>query len=324
LIPVSDQRARRPLYLDCDTGIDDSMALAYLLNSPQVELVAVGTVSGNTSARQAAQNTLALLRLAGREDVPVFVGAHDPLGGTFGGGVPHIHGHNGIGDIVVEPSRRAADARSAAEALVELAHQYPGELEIVTIGPLTNVALALELDPELPHLVKSVTTMGGAALVPGNVTTFAEANIWNDPEAANRTLNASWDVTLVPLDVTLANTLDERDQKRMLQSTSPLTVAVGRMLDLYFDFYVPFYGRRGCALHDPLAAAIAVGDVRLGESRRSTVTVDESSGPGRGRTVCHFESSQAIGSDPDRGRVRVVLAMDAPFAPSLLARLQAA
>jgi purine nucleosidase len=312
------------LYLDCDTGIDDSMALAYLLNSPQVELVAVGTVSGNTSARQAAQNTLALLRLAGREDVPVFVGAHDPLRGTFDGGVPHIHGHNGIGDVIVEPARRAAEERSAAEALVDLARRYPGELEIVTIGPLTNIALALELDPELPHLVKSVTTMGGAALVPGNVTTFAEANIWNDPEAANRTLSASWDVTLVPLDVTLANTLSEPDQKRMLHSSLPLTVAVGRMLDLYFDFYVPFYGHRGCALHDPLAAAIAVGDVGLGESRRATVTVDESSGPGRGQTVCDFGSPRAIDSDTNHGRVRVVLAMNAPFGPSLLARLQAA
>jgi purine nucleosidase len=320
---MPEERARRPVYLDCDTGIDDSMALAYLLNSPQIDLVAVGTVSGNTSAHQAALNTLALFQLAGREDVRVFEGAHDPLAGTFDGGVPHIHGHNGIGDVLLAPARRPIQEEEAAEALVRLAHRYPGELEIVTIGPLTNIALALALDPELPHLVKSVTTMGGAALVPGNVTAFAEANIWNDPEAAKRVLSARWDITLVPLDVTLANTLDESDLKRMLRSTLPLTVAVGHMLDLYFDFYVSFYGHRGCALHDPLAAAIAADDVRLGESRLARVTVDDSRGPGRGQTVCDFEPSRAIDSDANHGGVRVVLTLDAPFAPQLLARLQA-
>lgn len=132
-----------PVYLDCDTGIDDALALAYLLASPLASVVGIGTVSGNVSAAVGARNTLDLLALAGAASVPVAVGAHDPLVGSFGGGSPWVHGENGVGEVVLVPSAASVAAESAAEMLVRLAHSYPGSLRVVAIGPLTKTLLRL-------------------------------------------------------------------------------------------------------------------------------------------------------------------------------------
>lgn len=310
-----------PLYLDCDTGVDDSLALAYLLASPETDLVGVGTVSGNIGARQGAANTLDLLALAGRGDVPVAVGAHDPLAGTFGGGPAHIHGHNGVGDVALPPSGLEPVAESAVELLLRLSHEHAGELRVVAVGPLTNLALALRQDPTLPERVADVTIMGGAALHPGNVSPVAEANIANDPEAAAAVLSAAWDVTLVPLDVTMRDVLEETDRKALLESGTALAPWLGEVLDLYLGFYVETFGRRCCALHDPLAAALAVGGVRPAVAPRVHVTVDDSRGPGRGQTICDLRGLHAGYPDQPGARCRVVLETDAPLAPHLMERL---
>ena len=156
----------RPVYFDCDTGIDDALALVYLMASPEIELAGIGTVSGNIDARQAAVNTLDLLAMGCMHDVAVAVGAMDPLARPFSGGVPHIHGYNGVGDIELPHTDKQPEAESAHEMLVRLANEYPGELEVIAIGPLTNLALALELDPTVTDKVREVTIMGGAALGP--------------------------------------------------------------------------------------------------------------------------------------------------------------
>ena len=169
------------LYLDCDTGVDDAVALAVLLATPGVDLAGIGTVSGNTSAGQAATNTLNLLALAGRTDIPVAVGEHHPLAGNFDGGAEAVHGDNGIGGVELPASaQRPIDAR-ATDLLVNLARARPGELLVLATGPLTNLARALQIEPRLPELVAGVTAMGGAVRVPGNITGHAEANIASDP-----------------------------------------------------------------------------------------------------------------------------------------------
>ncbi|MGN7950334.1 nucleoside hydrolase [Microbacterium sp. 22215] len=309
---------RIPVFLDCDTGIDDSLALSYLATSPQVHLVGVGTVSGNTSAEQAASNSLNLLAMLGREDVPVIQGSRDHLTHAFDGGVPEIHGYNGVGDVELPTASGSVTVGNAVDALIELSHQYAGELHIVTVGPLTNIALALRQDPTLPSRVRHLTTMGGAALVPGNVTAVAEANIWNDPEAAAEAFAADWDVTIVPLDVTLENTLDEDDRHRLLASESPAAQALGKMLDHYFDFYLSLYGKRSCALHDPLAAAIADRGVNPTVAPRVPVTVDTTDGPGRGQLIADLRGQRLGSVDHDGVRTRVVLATDRPLGPHLL------
>jgi purine nucleosidase len=311
------------IYLDCDTGIDDSLALAYLLADPETRLVGVGTVSGNVSAERGARNTLDLLELAGRPDVPVAVGAHDPLGRPFDGGVPHIHGANGVGNIELPTASTDPFEGSAANLLVALSHEYPGELSVVTIGPMTNIALALRLDPSLPSRIKDITIMGGAALVAGNVSAVAEANIWNDPEAAAEALGQDWDITLVPLDVTLENILEESHRKGLEEAPHPLVRSLGRILDFYFDFYVDFYGRRSSALHDPLAAAIAAGGITPTIAPRVHVTVDTTDGPGRGQTICDLRGQRLGPVDQPGANCRVVLATDQPLAPLLVQRLLA-
>jgi purine nucleosidase len=313
-----------PVYLDCDTGIDDSLALAYLLNAPDANLVGVGTVVGNTSAEQGARNSIDLLSLAGRDSIPVAVGATRWLTRDFDGGVPHIHGDNGIGNVNLLRSTTQPVDESAADLLIRLSHEHAGELAVVTIGPLTNIALALQQDPSLPQRVKSITTMGGAALVPGNISAVAEANIGNDPEASQQVLAADWDLTLVPLDVTLENTLEEDDRQRLLNADNTLAVSVGQILDFYFDFYVGLYGRRSCALHDPLAAAIAVGGIQPTLAPAVPIEVDTTAGPGRGQTICDLRGQRLGPVDQPGARARVVLATNQPLAGHLVDTLTSA
>ena len=319
---MSDQPSR-PFYFDCDTGVDDSLALAYLVGSPEIDLVGVGTVSGNVSSAQAARNTLDLLELAGRGDVPVAVGAADHLTRPFEGGVPQIHGRNGLGNVAVPEAAAGPIDGTAAELLIALARQYPGELSVVAVGPLTNLALALDLEPDLATLVKDVTVMGGAALAPGNITPVAEANIGNDPEAAARVFEADWPITLVPLDVTMENVFEEEHRAALLASPAPLPNALGQILDLYFDFYTTTYGRRSSALHDPLAAAIAVGGIIPVNAPRVSVVIDATDGPGRGQTICDLRDQRLGPVDQPGARCRVVLSTDRPLADHLVERILA-
>ena len=318
---MPDTSAMLPVYLDCDTGIDDAMAIAYLLASDHAEVLGIGTVSGNTSAKQAARNTLDLLGLAGRDDIPVAVGEHHFLGRPFHGGATHVHGANGIGGVVLPRSPRHPIAESAPELLVRLAHEKPGELRVIAIGPLTNLAAALRLDPGIAALVAEVTIMGGAAMVPGNVTPVAEANIHNDPDAAAAVLEAAWPVTLVPLDTTMESLLDANDRDRLLASERPVARAIGEMLDTYFDFYVRVFGRRVSVLHDPLAAAVALGDLRLDSAPTVHVEIDTTDGPSRGQTVSDLRGRFRGHPVTERARTRIVLSVAEPFAPKLMAAL---
>lgn len=320
---TSTPTTRIPVYLDCDTGIDDALALAYLLASPEIDLVGIGSVSGNVSAAQGAVNTLDLLALAGRPDVPVAVGAHHPVAGEFDGGVPHIHGRNGVGNVDLPPSGLEPVAESAAELLIRLSHEHEGELRVLAIGPFTNLAEALRIDAGLAGRVHGVTVMGGAALTPGNVTPVAEANVWNDPEAAAEVVGADWDVTLVPLDVTEENVFEESDREALLAAETPLARALGEILDVYFDFYVVVYGRRSCALHDPLAAALVVGGITATKAPAVPIVVDTTQGPGRGQTICDLRGQRMGTHDRVGRRTRVVLDTDRPLAEHLVERILA-
>lgn len=313
-----------PLYFDCDTGIDDALALAYLLASPEIVLTGIGTVSGNTTAAQAARNTLGLLALAERDDVPVAVGRHDFLSHAYDGGAPHVHGDDGVGGVALPEPARAVEDGTAADLLIRLSHEHAGTLEVLTVGPLTNLAAALEQDPTLPSRVARVTLMGGSALVPGNTSAVAEANIASDPEAAAGVFAAGWPVVVVPLDVTMEHVFEEVHREALLNSESPVARAVGEMLDFYMAFYLPTYGRRCCALHDPLAAAIAVGTVVATVAPAVPAVVDTSDGPGRGQTVFDLREQRLGPRDHDGATVRVVLGTDAPLSDHLAQRVAGA
>lgn len=250
---------RPQLVLDMDFGIDDSMATLYLARSGRADIVAVGTVHGNTSSAQGARNGRQLLAALGLGDVPVATGAAAPLAQPVDY-ASAVHGEDGIGGMASaeEPAGVVGD-ESAAEQLVRLARSRPGELTLLATGPLTNVGLALELEPALGSLLRSAVVMGGAIAVPGNISAHAEANIRHDPEAADRVFAQLVDVVLVPLDLTTHCRVEAAELERIAAATSTPGIDLVRgMLPQYLDFNLADLGRPGFPLHDPAAAVIAL------------------------------------------------------------------
>lgn len=312
-----------PIFLDCDTGIDDALAVLLLLRSSAVELVGASTVAGNIDAARAARNTLDLLHLAGRDDVPVAVGAADPLAGAFDGGAAFVHGADGVGGVRLPTSPRSVAEVDGPDLLLAAARAHAGRLHVVATGPLTNLALALQRDPGLAELVAEVTVMGGAALAPGNISPVVEANVGNDPEAAAAVLAAPWRVTVVPLDVTLEHLLTEEDRARLAAAPDPAVRAVGHMLPTYFAYNATIFGRPCAPMHDAVAAGVAVGAAKVRTAPRVPVSVDTTGGPGRGQLIADLRGRYRGYPDVDGANVRVVLDLAAPFAPVLLDHLLA-
>jgi purine nucleosidase len=313
---------KKVLLVDCDTGIDDAIALLYLLLDPEVEVAGITSVFGNISAAMAAQNCLSVLDVVGQAGtVPVAKGSEVTLIGEIPELATFVHGANGLGGIDLAPPSGQLSRESAAELIVRTARQRPGEVHLLATAPLTNVAVALRLEPELPQLLEGVTIMGGAAMAPGNVTPAAEANIWHDPEAAQAVLSAPWKTTLVPLDATMGEVMSEAQRQAMASSGSPVGRFAAAVLDFYFDFYSAVYGVRSSACHDVLAAAVAVGDVVPRRAMTVNVTVDTSHGPSRGATICDTRG-QYKGEDRQEGaNCTVVLATDGTLADAVVQRL---
>lgn len=241
--------------VDCDPGIDDALALLYLAGRPDVTIEAVGSVHGNVPVVTAARNALRILEVAGLGHVPVAVGAARPMA-QEPSSAEFVHGADGLGDSgQPEPAGRVT-REPAAEQLVRLARANPGELSLLAIGPLTNVGLALLLEPELPNLLRQVVVMGGAFGVPGNVSALAEANIANDPEAARLVVSAGWPLRMVGLDVTHKTLLRRAQLGRIEEGTTEIAHFAWAVLQFYLDVYERRVGERACPVHDGLAAAL--------------------------------------------------------------------
>ena len=175
---------RIPLYIDTDPGVDDALAILMAFDSPAHDVVGLGIAAGNVGLEHTVRNALKLCEVADRNDVPVFAGCpapllHPALDASF------VHGNDGFGDTGYAPAARDAGAEHAALALLRLSHEYPGKLLLVALGPLTNIALALKLDPSLPERIGRFVVMGGAVTGHGNITPVAEFNLYFDPEAAH-------------------------------------------------------------------------------------------------------------------------------------------
>lgn len=294
-----------PVLLDCDTGIDDALAIGWLLRSRTARLVAATTLFGNTLVPQTTENTVRVLHALGA-DVPVFPGAAGPLEAELDIGAEHVHGDNGIGGITLEDARRVASEEPAVDAILRYSREYEGELVILAIGPMTNLALALIADPTIAERVKRVVVMGGAVFVGGNITPHAEANIWHDPEAAQLVFNAAWPVTIVPLDATTRERFTEPDRLALVESASEGAAMLGRMLDVYYSFYESVYGERVCVLHDPLAAAIATEEIEVLESTTGGIDVATWQANNAGQTTFREGGQVTIVTDAG-GKFRALL-----------------
>jgi inosine-uridine nucleoside N-ribohydrolase len=304
------------LIIDTDPGIDDAIALYLALASPELDIAGLTTVFGNVDVAVATRNAVTLLDIAGRADIPVARGAAAPLAMPYLGAIPHIHGHDGLGDggRLPEPSRGPVDV-PAAEFLCR---EAPGAT-ILAVGPLTNLALALRLRPDLDTLVDRVVVMGGNALGPGNATPAAEANIMNDPEAADVVFGARWPVTMVGLDVTHQALLSGAAITELTSADSPTARLLGQAIPLYQRFFADANGLDGIYLHDPSAVAYLL-DPTLFRTEQWPVRV-ETQGISRGKTW------PAIGGTDDaapaawqnRPPVNVCVDVDAPRLLALIA-----
>ncbi len=275
----------RKVLMDVDTGIDDALALWLALASPELELVGCSAVAGNTTVDQATRNTLAVLEVGGRHDIPVAAGAARPLTRRLTTAT-HFHGPLGLGRIELPAPKTSPVSQLAPLFLLEMARRYAGELTVIATGPLTNLAMALLLDPAWGRHLKRLVIMGGAVRCPGNITPVAEANFYNDPEAAQIVMDCGADITLVGLDVTVPTELRwseiaHLDQPEKHASLTPVAATALELL----RFYSRTHGEDGGAhLHDPLAVGV-VTHPELVKTERMQVAVETQGQYSRGQSV---------------------------------------
>ena len=209
-----------PLLIDTDPGVDDALALLMAFNDPGHQLVGLTIAAGNVGLGYTVRNALKLCEVAGRDDVPVYAGCADPLLHPAVDAA-HVHGRDGFGDVGFEPPLRTAEAEHAALAILRLSHEYAGELLLVALGPLTNIALALKLDPTLPQRIKRFVVMGGAVSAHGNITAAAEFNIAFDPEAAHIVFQAFPHLDLADWEAVIAHGFHHDKAGQWLRADSP-------------------------------------------------------------------------------------------------------
>ena len=287
---------RIPIILDVDTGTDDALALAYAVRSPRIDLLAATTVVGNVSVEMTTANTLSVLDWLGADHVPVHRGASRPLVRPHQDAIS-FHDEGGLGGARLPVSLRSAGADRGPAAIIRLALQRPGELTLVMLGPMTNLAIALNVEPSLTDRLRAVVVMGGAYTVPGNITPAAEFNVLVDPEAAQQVFAAPFrDLVAVGLDVTeqVALTRDDWDAVNTGSSLPASAALLGEVGKFAFSTL----SRDQFSLHDPLSVAVAV-DPGLIQAENVSIEV-ESDEPERGRT-------RILGP----GSVRVATAVDA-------------
>lgn len=263
------------LIIDTDPGIDDAMAIFYAAAAPKIELLGLTTIFGNVTTEQATRNALCLLEWVGLETVPVAQGADKPRALPPFPPSHNVHGEEGLGALPAQKPKTKALSEPAAEFLTRMAREHKGELILCPIGPLTNIAAAIDLDPEFTRNLNRIVLMGGSLDEGGNITPHAEANIYHDPHAAERVFSSNAKISMVGLDVThrilcTADDFDELEQKSKRHGG-----LINEMSRFYLHFYTTVGKHDGCSLHDPAAViACLQPDLFTGQSVSITVPTE--------------------------------------------------
>ncbi|WP_438967925.1 nucleoside hydrolase [Planktomarina temperata] len=245
------------LIIDTDPGIDDAMAILYAIAAPEIDLLGLTTVFGNVTTPKATRNALYLLEQAGIE-IPVAEGLHRPRIGPPFPPTSAVHGAEGFGTLAVPTPQRRALVETAPEYLVRMARAHQGELLLCPIGPLTNIAAAMELDPSFCSNLKGMVVMGGSLRAGGNITPAAEANFYHDPHAADFVLRHGCNITLVGLDVTNRVICPRSFFARLASESPKMGGLLHDMAEFYIDFYETVGKFAGCGMHDPSALVACI------------------------------------------------------------------
>ena len=273
---------KNKIIVDTDPGIDDAMAILFALAHPGIDLVGLTTIFGNVATPLATANALRILEI-GNSTVPVCEGEQEPLTGAPNPYPDWVHGADGLGNIDWPEARASRDPRAAVDFIADIVSASPGEITLVPVGPLTNIARLVELRPEVVRMVREVVIMGGAALHPGNVTPLAEANVANDPEAADIVFGATWPVVMIGLDVTQATVVDADSFAAIARNNQQIGTFLGRIAEHYIKFYRSHLGVDGCSMHDVCAVAHIVEPQLFNNVQARIRVVCE--GIARGKTV---------------------------------------
>jgi inosine-uridine nucleoside N-ribohydrolase len=269
--------------IDTDPGVDDALAILLALNSPELKIEALTVVPGNVEAWQGLENALKLVSLANRCDIPVAGGAQHPLNQKLIT-AKFWHGPNGLAGVELPGSKCKADSRFGPDLIIELVHKYPHEVTLIPVGPLTNIALAVSKDPSIVPLVKNIVIMGGS-ITGGNVNGAAEANIYNDPEAAAIVFNAGWIVTMIGSDVGERTLITRKYLNDLHQLHGPESDFIYKLADFYLTRSEKS-GYSGAAMYDPLAVGVAF-DPTLCTLKDMHVDVETRGEFTRGETVAN-------------------------------------
>ena len=281
--PACRASGPKKIILDTDPGTDDAMALMLALNSPELDVRAITVVPGNVTARQGLENALRMVSLANRCDIPVAGGAEHPLFQKLIT-AEFWHGKNGLANLELPASKCKVDARFGPDLIIELVHASPHEITLVPVGPLTNIALAIEKDPSIVPLVKEVILMGGS-IKGGNVNAAAEANIYNDPEAAQIVFQAAWPLTMVGLDVGDKTLFSRKQLDQLGRTHGPVNDFIYGVTKFLVELSEKF-GDSGTPMYDPLAVGVAI-DAGLVTATAMLVDVETRGDFTRGETVAN-------------------------------------
>lgn len=248
----------RSVVLDVDVGIDDALMILYLLSEPEVKVVAIGATHGNCTAADSTRNALRTLEAVGVTTVPVALGPESPLDPPRS--APHVHGYDGLGDLDLPQPQGEVSGETASDQLVRLSNERPGELDLIAVGSLTNLAAALRQDPESLKRYRSVTYLGTLSQYPAKpvVPDYSDANVYFDPEAARMVLSSDTPMTIVPIDLSRRAALEDRHLDSLREGTSLQARFAWKVLPFYCNFYQSRLGRWSASMHDPLAAGLAL------------------------------------------------------------------
>jgi purine nucleosidase len=275
--------AAKKIIFDTDPGTDDALALMLALNSPELDVRAITVVPGNVTAEMGLENALRMVSLANRCDIPVAAGAEHPLFQKLIT-AEFWHGKNGLADIELPKSKCRVDPRFGPDLIIHLVHAFPHEITLVPVGPLTNIALALQKDPSIVPLVKEVILMGGS-ISGGNVNAAAEANIYNDPEAAQMVFQAGWPLTMVGLEVGDKALFTQKYLDELGKTHGPINDFIYSVNKFLIGLSATF-GSPGSPMYDPSAVAVAI-DPTLVKTQDMRVDVETRGAFTRGETVAN-------------------------------------